>query len=126
MKKIISILICLSLIFTTCAFGVTAHEVDYTVSGGNVGVSDNISADEFAQKVSALIEKYDMTRPLTDDDFALARLIIKSTDSINVDKAVAVVSGYDNLWVLQYDTPEDAKEAFEFYKSRIIFILICI
>ena len=118
MKKIISILICLSLIFTTCAFGVTAHEVDYTVSGGNVADSDNISADEFAQKVSALIEKYDMTRPLTDDDFALARLIIKSTDSINVDKAVAVVSGYDNLWVLQYDTPEDAKEAFEFYKSR--------
>lgn len=118
MKKIIILIISLSIIFATCSFGVVAQDADFTVSGGNNGISAEITAEEFAQKVSELIEKYDITGPSGNGDFALARLIVKSRNNININNAIAVVSGYKDLWVLQYETPEDAKAAYNLYKTN--------
>ncbi len=118
MKKIVSFILCLNIIFNICAFSVVAKDTDYSVSGGNIGVANQISAEEFAQKVSELIEKYDLTRTSIGDDFSLARLVVKSKNNINVNDAVSVVSGYDNLWVLQYDTPEESKAAYNYFKTR--------
>ena len=51
------------------------------------------------------------------DEFASCRLIVKSSKNINVSGAVSVISGYKNLWVLQYDSEEKTKSAFEYYNS---------
>lgn len=126
MKKVISIFICLCMTLSTYAFSVVAQGEVFTVSGGKTAFSDNISAEDFAQKVSALIEKNDSKKIRSNNDFALARLIIKCKNELNVTNAIEVVSGYDDLWVLQYETPEDAEKAYSYYKtiSEIEFIEI--
>ena len=59
MKKISGLILCLCIIFCTCSVGfVSAETEEYSVSGGNTAVANEISAEEFAQKVAAIVEEY--------------------------------------------------------------------
>lgn len=121
MKKISGLILCLCIIFCTCSVGfVSAETEEYSVSGGNTAVANEISAEEFAQKVAAIVEEYGSIEHINSDsnkEFATARLIVKSFSDLNVEGAVAVVSGFDGLWVLQYSSPEEAEKAFEKFEA---------
>lgn len=121
MKRITGMILCLCIIFCTCSVGFVSAETEtYTVSGGKTAVADEISAEEFAQKVAAVVEEYGSIQHTYSDgskDFATARLIVKSYGDLNVEGAIAVVSGFDGLWVLQYSSPEEAEKAFKKFET---------
>ena len=121
MKRIIGLILCLSIIFCTCSIGaVSADTVEFGVSGGKTAYADTLTADKFAEKVAQIIEEYGYISQTNEgNDFATARLVVKSYASLNVIDAVAYVSGYDGLWVLQYNTPEEAEKAFERFENDI-------
>lgn len=122
MKKVLCILLSLCIGFSACTLGAVAASDGISVSGGNTGVSGEITAEEFANDVSELIEE-NKNLPYYhhnegDNSFETARLIVKSAHNINTCNAIGVVSGYDDLWVLQYETPADAQSAYNFYNGR--------
>ncbi len=53
----------------------------------------------------------------TAEEFETNRLIVKSQKSINYCGAVDVVSGYKDLYILQYDTLEETVMAYKYYLS---------
>lgn len=59
----------------------------------------------------------DTTPEEDNDDFSTARLIIKSKQKIDYQGAVDCISGYKNLYVLQFETPEKAKIAYDYYNN---------
>lgn len=92
------------------------------------GVSENITADEFAREVGGLIMSADESSNLPAtrickcendcSEFETARLIVKSRNKIDTLNASSVISGYDNLWILQFDSCTDASAAYDYYSSR--------
>ena len=44
-------------------------------------------------------------------------MIIKSDSDIDTLNAISVVSGFRNLWVLQFETEEDTATAYKYYCS---------
>ena len=85
---------------------------------------DEISADEFAKEISGMLKSSAMTEGAFgseygtgSDEFRTARLIVKSKYRIDTMNAVSVVCGYDDLWVLQFDNPNDARNAYYSYLS---------
>lgn len=115
-------LICFCICFSACSSGAVAAYDSITVSGGNTAVASDVSAEEFAENVSNLIESNKNLQyyhaDSSDGEFETARLIVKSAHNINTRNATEIVSGYDNLWILQYATPDDAKTAYNYYKNR--------
>ncbi len=94
------------------------------------GIKNNeIDINEFASKVKEMITEYDVsenslsTQAFSADkadeniEFETMRLVVKSESEIDTLNAVSVISGYRNLWVLQFETIEDTKKAFEYYNS---------
>ncbi len=51
------------------------------------------------------------------DAFDLNRLIVKSTNNIDYYGAIDCVSGYRDLYILQYDSVEKTAKAYEYYLS---------
>ncbi len=52
-------------------------------------------------------------------DYQTKRIIVKSTEDINeYYGAVSVIKGYDDLYILQYETEEEAKEAVSKYSAN--------
>lgn len=90
--------------------------------------SNQTTAEEFANNVGALITANTASKSMPGKDinagygeyteFETARLIVKCKQKINILNAVSVISGYNDLWVLQFETAKDAAEAFEYYSSR--------
>lgn len=118
MKKIFSLLLIVVLLFGT------ASTLFSSASQKSV---DSIDAEKFAQEISAMIfsaeEKANLPGNIHDADnnykeFETARLIVKSSSKIDTLDAVSVISGFDNLWVLQFDSPKSACEAFQYYSTR--------
>lgn len=54
---------------------------------------------------------------LPENAFALNRLIVKSKNKIDYCDAIDCVSGYKDLYILQYDSLESTVEAYEYYLS---------
>lgn len=119
MKRLIGLILCISILFGICSQGVVAAE-PFTLSGGNKGIAEEKTAEEFAESVSQLVaDSHEYSLQQSDnEDFSTARLIVRSAHSINVKNAVSVVSGYDDLWVLQYDSPEAAEAAYKYFDGR--------
>lgn len=122
MKKLLCILICFCITISACSSGAVAAYDSITISGGNTAASNEVTANEFAEDVSELIESNKNLEYYhasdCDGEFETARLIVKSAHNIDIRNATGIVSGYDDLWVLQYETPEDAKAAYDYYKDR--------
>ena len=92
------------------------------------GVTDEITADEFAKEIGGLIMSADelSNLPLNNmceceedcSEFETARLIVKCKNKIDTLNASSVISGYDDLWILQFDTCTDASSAYDYYSTR--------
>lgn len=117
MKKLLCMLLSLLFIFPTGIY-LLARAV-------KEGINE-ISAEEFAAEVSGLIRTSEAAESLpgnesyedsSQKEFKTSRLIVKSSETISTCGAASVVTGYDNLWVLQYSSPEEAEEAFEYYSA---------
>lgn len=52
-----------------------------------------------------------------DNEFETMHLIVRSTDEIDTYGAVAVADGYRGITILQYDSQEATKEAYEKLKA---------
>ncbi len=83
---------------------------------------DEISAEEFAKEIGGMLNASAMTEGAFgseyntgSDEFRTARLIVKSKYRIDTMEASSVICGYDDLWVLQFDTPLEAKNAYSCY-----------
>lgn len=70
-----------------------------------------VSADKFyGNSVSV-----EFNTGLPNDAFETQRLIVKSKKSIDYQGAIDCVSGYNNLYILQYDTVFATKSAYQYY-----------
>lgn len=118
MKKILCIILSLLIIFSTFA----------TVGIASFGVSDNVSLSTFVSAAKEMIDEYGLYVETKSDsfqtyseenesEFKTRRLIIKSDSDIDTLNAISVVSGFRNLWVLQFETEEDTATAYEYYCS---------
>lgn len=114
MKKLISILLSGILIF-----GICGGFVKNPFASEN---TENIEA--FADKVTEMVNEYGISPNVSlfsaDNglqDFETCRLIVKSEKKIDTLNAVCVISGYRNLWVLQFENPYDTAKAYEYYSS---------
>lgn len=85
------------------------------------------NAFEFAEGIGEMLENastnYDIasaSKALKTDnnEFESCRLIIKTAGRLNTLNAVSYVNGFDNLWVLQFDSIESTCKAFEFYSKQ--------
>ena len=120
MKKLVCIIVSLILIVGT---------IPINVSGT---VPNNMSIDEFSKQVRQMITEYDVVKNNqetlsvqsfsvdSDEDyseFETMRLIVKSKSKIDTLDAVSVISGYKDLWVLQFESEYYTAEAFEYYSA---------
>ncbi len=112
MKKLICILLSCVLTFGIC--GAFAKHTDASETDGGI--------DAFAEKVSEMISEYGTVTQVETfaeneglREYETCRLIVKSEEKIDALNAVSVISGYRNLWVLQFKNPYDAASAYEYY-----------
>ncbi|MBQ8015047.1 MAG: leucine-rich repeat protein [Clostridia bacterium] len=124
MKRLLCLILTLCVLISMSA---TALKAAAQPNGGA-----EISAEKFASEVSNLLSSQDSKNTLPDennnssinceshnhDNFETARLIVKSKNRIDTLNSTAVISGYDDLWVLQFDNEHDAEEAYEYYSTR--------
>lgn len=118
MKKIISVLMIIALIS-----GIATSAISSAVQT----TENTIDAEKFANEVAAMVYAEKEKSRLPDEaeisstelsDFKCARLIVKCSKQINTLNAVSVISGYNDLWVLQFDSEQSASEAYDYYRSR--------
>lgn len=119
MKKILSCLIALLIALSSLSL----------ISFSSFGTeSDTMDIDEFSKQIRKMVAEY---KPDNNSDiqtysaeagedlseFETMRLIVKSDEEIDTLNAVSVISGYRDLWVLQFESANDAAEAFEYYSA---------
>ncbi len=133
LKKIISLILSLIMITTSVSWGLISYAVED---------NDEISIYDFADDLSALLRNYNEhsntdeqvmedvvitvdkfftgtsiseKEALALQNFETRRLIVKSSQEIDYQGAVDCVSGYNDLYILQYDSAVTAKNAYNFY-----------
>lgn len=99
--------------------------------------SDEVSFDEFADSLTQMLVEYDSdsidlpangiisdssdllfsSGSVDDITETTNRLIVKSSVGIDKLNSVACVSGYDDLYILQFATYDDCLNAYEYYSS---------
>ena len=123
MKKIISTIICISLLSSIICIPVSATE--------DVVTSESI--DEFCEDVNEMVNEYgasdfvtpefieeEQTAEHTDEDIEInycARLIVQSNKPIDTYNAIDVVSGFSNFYIVQFENEKDTNHAYEQYKN---------
>ncbi len=91
--------------------------------------SDTVTAADFAHKIEILMQEsreslseFDISESVERkneySEFQSCRLIVKSSAVIDTCGATKVISGYNDLWVLAYDSPESAANAYDYFSSR--------
>ena len=118
MKKFLSILLSFSIIFTSVS----------TVSALDIELPKNL--DSFTEDVAELIDEYEdlsssesavfftaADESETENSESTNRLIVKSTEKIDTLNAINSVSGYNDLYILQFENSEDCEAAFEYYST---------
>lgn len=123
MKQLISYLMSLLVILGILStFNLNSFGVEYKT----------IDVDEFSKQVRQMITEYDVAENNqetlsvqsfsvdSDEDyseFETMRLIVKSKSQIDTLDAVSVISGYKDLWVLQFESEYYTTRAFEYYSA---------
>ena len=91
--------------------------------------SEEISIDDFSADVAGLISEFGIEPESAKADspdfynagvcsesgFETCRIIVKSEKKVDPLNAVAVVSGFEDLWIMQFETPQDAQAAYDYY-----------
>lgn len=137
MKKILSLLLSVTIIFSSVA-GASAYENTDINSGAyhSESVVKEVGFDAFATGVSELINKYDnsidceisdcselkygshgTSVTASSEEDGTNRLIVKSEHAIDTLDAVGYVNGYDDLHILQFEDYDDFSSAYEYYSS---------
>lgn len=119
MKKILSCLIALLIALSSLSL----------ISFSSFGTeSDTMDIDEFSKQIRKMVAEYkpDNNSEIQTysveagedlSEFETMRLIVKSDEEIDTLNAASVISGYRDLWVLQFESANDAAEAFEYYSA---------
>ncbi len=123
MKKIISLILCVSLLASIICIPVSATEE--AVSTENI--------EEFCEDVNELVTEYSdsefVTPDFVEDEQTMTntyeeieinycpRLIVQSDTPIDTYNAVDVVSGFSNFYILQFENEKDTNCAYEKYSS---------
>ncbi len=131
MRKFLSLIISLIITFMSVADGVVAFANASKDNGLNSfaenliemvrehdkdvdsSTNENMSVQQFfASGPNAIEEKYSH---LPKNAFVSKRLVVKSTKRIDFQGAVDCVSGYRDLYILQYDSMDSAMKAYDYY-----------
>lgn len=119
MKKILSCFIALLIALSSLSL----------ISFSSFGTeSDTMDIDEFSKQIRKMvaeykpdnnsgIQTYSVEAGEDLSEFETMRLIVKSDEEIDTLNAASVISGYRDLWVLQFESANDAAEAFEYYSA---------
>ena len=123
MKKIISFILCVSLLASILCIPVSATE--------EVATSENI--EEFCEDVNEMVNEYgdsdfvtpefieeEQTAEHTDEDIEInycPRLIVQSNKPIDTYNAIDIVSGFSNFYIVQFENEEDINHAYEQYSK---------
>lgn len=141
LKRILSALISLIIAFMSVSNGVVAFANELSDNGLNSfaedlasmvrrydceldNVSDNIFTAEHFYGSGSNVSFYEKYPELSPGDFELKRLIIKSEHKIDTQGAIECISGYRDLYILQYDSVTATEKAYDYYKNsnRIIYV----
>lgn len=79
----------------------------------DVKVDDDIQIDD-VQGIS-----FDLSESLNADDFASMRLMVLSDDPSVFEGKNNVIGQYGNLYLMQFDSPEAAMQAYNYYKDIV-------
>ena len=128
MKKILSLLLSVSIIFSS---SVAVSGIENTINK-----VEAVDFNTFVSGVSDLIDEHDdsIEDDISDssalkygnsdtfvteatDTESTNRLIVKSEHTIDTLDAVGYVSGYDDLHILQFDNNEDLQDAYDYYSE---------
>lgn len=112
---------CLLITLLIVSGSVTALDFKSSGAGG-----DTIDIDAFSRQVREMLAGYPVDRGTAaaasgdssdgnHSGFETMRLIVKSERKIDTLDAVSVISGYKNLWILQFDSPGSAQRACGYY-----------
>ena len=71
-----------------------------------------INLNKLADNLGYTITEQEDTVSIS-NDFQTCRLIVKSTQPVDTSNAVAVASGYNDWYILQYDTEQATRDAYE-------------
>ncbi len=116
MKKTICMVIVFLIAFGSLINIVSAFEIDITTS--------RLTAEEFANEVGGLIMSINESdglpgkSPNNKGNFETARLIVKCRGKLDTLNASSVISGYDSLWIVQFENSDDAAKAYDYYSTR--------
>ena len=118
MKKILSTILSLSIIFSSISTASALEiELPKSLEGFNAAVSEMIN--EYDETITAeepvFFTADDETN--TEDAYDTNRLIVKSSKKIDTLNSIKHVSGYNDLYILQFENDEDCDEALEYYSS---------
>lgn len=104
MRKIISVLLAISILFTFYSFTLP------------VNASTNTSIEEFAEDMSELYAEEVADGKELEDSVA-CRVIVKATTKPDTYKNAECVVGSNNRYIYQYSDAETAQKAVEYYNS---------
>ncbi len=117
MKKLISLILsCAVILSSVFLFNITSLGVNET------------TLDEFSADIADIIAEYGMEPSVlntesadlysdADYGFETCRLIVKSNQKVDPLNSVAAAGSFNGLQVFQFETPYDAKAAYEYYIS---------
>ncbi len=121
MKKIISTILCVSLLASIICVPVSATE--------EFVATENV--EEFCEDVTALVGEYSDAEYITPEESVLeaeetaevsdwdinycSRLIVQSDEPIEKYNSVDIVSGFSNFYIVQFENEEDTNYAYEKY-----------
>lgn len=137
MKKILSLLLSVTIIFSSVASASAYENTDINSDAyHSESVVEDIDFDAFATGVSELINEYDnsinceisdcselkygshgTSVTASSEEDGTNRLIVKSEHAIDTLDAVGYVNGYDDLHILQFEDYDDFSSAYEYYSS---------
>ncbi len=113
MKKMISIVLVLVIALSAI--------VNSSVSALSDGTT-KISGTQFAQEINKMLSDYSKLKlGYNDSEFSSGRLIVKSSRKIDSLNSLSVIKGYNNLWILQFESVSDAEKAYEYY-SKLSYV----
>lgn len=137
MKKFLSVILIMTIVFATVSQGLIAVADDLksstaiysfadnlsrVIRENNVDDSfsnDNVSFDDVLFRMDYFINKTQSNSSIYDnlygDSFETKRLIVKAKSLHDYRGAIDCVSGYNDLYILQYDSQLSAKKAYEYY-----------
>lgn len=109
MKKMMSIAIVILIVFSA---------INISSVSALSEAKTEISGFEFSQGINKMLSDYSkLMLGIEDSEFSSGRLIVKSPKKIDPLNSLSVVKGYNNLWILQFETVDDTQAAYEYYNK---------